>query len=257
MDTVLFSQDDAIALITLNRPEKLNAIDPSMLDRLEQIVDEIDQSEVIRVLILTGAGNRAFSVGADINAWSALDPLDMWRRWVRDGHRTLQRFASLRQPTIAAINGFALGGGLELALSADLRIASADARFGAPEVKIGTLPGWGGTERLSATIGPARAKHLVLTGEQVTARVALDWGLVTTVVEPDELVAKAGSLAEAIAANAPVSVQLAKQVLNAFSADSIATALESIAGALAASTSDGREGISAFMEKRDPRYSGH
>jgi enoyl-CoA hydratase/carnithine racemase len=136
-----------IATITLDRPEKLNAVTPEMLEGLEAALGSIEADESVRVLVLTGAGDRAFCAGADINAWASLDPIDMWRKWVRSGHRVIDRLEGLRQPTIAALNGIAYGGGLELALACDLRIAADTVKVAAPEVGIGTIPGWGMTTR--------------------------------------------------------------------------------------------------------------
>jgi enoyl-CoA hydratase len=206
----------------------------------------------IRALILTGAGERSFCVGADITAWAALAPLDMWRSWVRDGHRVLQRLAALRQPSIAAVNGFAFGGGLELALAADMRIAADTASFAMPEASIGTIPGWAGTRRLPEAIGVARAKQMIFSGARIDAATAERWGLVNEIVPHDRLLARAEDLARLIAANAPVSVQLAKAAI-----DGNADATEAIAGALAASTDDGHEGVAAFREKRKAEFRGH
>ncbi len=252
-DRILLAVDAPIATITLNRPDKLHAIDPPMLSRLEEIVREIDGALDIHVVILTATGDRAFCVGADINAWSALPPLDMWRRWVRTGHRVLDELARLRQPTIAALNGLTLGGGLELALACDLRLAADHVELGSPEVKIGTLPGWAGTRRLAALVGPARAKQLVLTGMRVNAATAAQWGLVNEVVPRADLMARVTALAREIASAAPVAVQLAKQAIDGALGDDPA-ALEAMAGALAAGTDDGREGIAAFREKRPPHF---
>jgi enoyl-CoA hydratase/carnithine racemase len=143
-DRIRYDMADSIATITLDRPEKLNALDPDMLAALETHIDRLDTTTEARILIMTGAGERAFCVGADIIAWAALEPIDMWRDWVRTGYRVLERLARLRIPTIAALNGFTLGGGLELALACDLRVAVESAQLGAPEVKIGTVPGWAG-----------------------------------------------------------------------------------------------------------------
>ena len=161
---VVLASGDGIATLTLHRPDKLNAIGPDMLAELDRLMAEIDVDPDVRVVIVTGSGDRAFSVGADVNAWTALEPLDMWRRWIREGHRVLQRLEQLRQPTIAAINGYAFGGGLELALAADIRIAADSATFALPETKIGTLPGWAGTTRLPRVIGVARSKQIDLLG---------------------------------------------------------------------------------------------
>jgi enoyl-CoA hydratase len=255
-ERVLLAIDGAIATVTLNRPEKLNAIDQAMLDRLEAIARELDRDTGVRVVLLTGAGERAFCVGADVNAWAALEPLDMWRRWVRDGHRVFDAVARLRQPTIAALNGFTLGGGLELALAADMRVAAEGIELAAPEVTIGTLPGWGGTKRLPALIGPARAKQMVLGGGRIDATTAERWGLVNEVVPRVDLMERVRALADEIAANAPVAVQLAKQIIDGQSGAGAAEAFEAMAASLAASTEDGREGIASFRAKRRARFAG-
>jgi enoyl-CoA hydratase len=248
---VALAVGDAVAILTLDRAAKLNALGPEMLAELERHIATIDRDNDVRVVILTGAGERAFCVGADVNAWSALEPLDMWRRWIREGHRVLRRLAHLRQPSIAAINGFAFGGGLELALAADIRIAAETASFAMPETKIGTLPGWAGTSRLPEAIGVARAKQMIFSGARIDAFTAERWGLVNEAVPGDGLMSRARELALEVAANAPVSVQLAKAAI-----DGDAAALEALAGALAASTEDGREGIASFREKRAPRFQG-
>lgn len=252
-ERILSTIDGAIATITLNRREKLNAITPQMLVMLERTVLEIEQRTDIRVVIITGAGERAFSAGADIAVWSELEPVEMWRRWVRDGHRVFNAIARLRQPTIAALNGHALGGGLELALAADLRIAAEGIELGSPEVRIGTVPGWGGTRRLARAVDVARAKQLILTGSRISAARAETWGLVNEVVPRPDVMTRAMEIAEEIAANAPVAVQIAKSLLDG---DDSGLTLEALAGALAAMTSDGAEGIAAFREKRAPRFTG-
>jgi enoyl-CoA hydratase len=248
---IVLATDSGVATLTLDRPAKLNAIGPEMVAELTRLLAEIDADRDIRAVIITGSGRRSFSVGADVNAWSALEPLDMWREWIRDGHRVLDRLANLRQPTIAAINGYAFGGGLELALAADIRIAAGLATFALPETKIGTLPGWAGTKRLPEAIGAARAKQMIFSGNSIDASTAERWGLVNEVVTLEALMDRCRSLASEIAANAPVSVQLAKAIINGDEA-----APEAFAGALAAGTKDGREGIAAFREKRSPRFTG-
>lgn len=244
-------QSGAIVTVTIDRPDKLNAIDPVMLASLDGLLAEIDRAADVRVVVITGAGEKAFCVGADIGAWSALDPLDMWRSWVRDGHRVFDRLASLRQPTIAAINGYCFGGGLELALACDLRIMAAETTMSSPETKIATLPGWAGTRRLPDLIGPARAKQMIFTGSRIDAPTALAWGLANEILPADQVRQRAQALADEIAANAPVAVQLAKAAI-----DGAPNSLEAIAGALAASTNDGREGVAAFREKRPPTFTG-
>jgi enoyl-CoA hydratase len=249
---VVVMSEDGVASLTLDRPAKLNAIGPDMLAELDRHLAKIDVDPNVRVVIVTGAGDRAFSVGADVDAWTALEPLDMWRRWIRDGHRVLQRLAHLRQPTIAAINGYAFGGGLELALAADIRVAADSATFALPETKIGTLPGWAGTTRLPETIGSGRSKQMIFSGCRIDAATAEHWGLVNEVVAPGLLVERCRTLALEIATNAPIAVQLAKAAVNGDR-----SAPEAFAAALAAGTEDGREGVAAFRQKRPPRFLGH
>ena len=253
---VLLAIDGAVATVTLNRPEKLNALTMDMIDALSGVAMQLDADRAVRCVILTGAGERAFCVGADINAWSALEALDMWRMWTKRGHQVFDQWAQLRQPVIAAINGHALGGGLELAAAADLRVATAAAQFGLPEVSIATVPGWSGTQRLTGILGPSRVKYLALTARRLSADEAWRAGLVHEVAGEEGLMAAALRLARDMCSMAPVSVQLVKQLINASSGLGMASALEGMAGALAGSTQDAREGVVSFRERRPPRYQG-
>lgn len=255
-DGVRLIIDGAVATVTLDRPAKLNTLTPEMLEELSAIAVRLDAESAVRCVILTAAGERAFCVGADINAWSTLEPLDMWRRWVRRGHQVFDQWARLRQPVIAALNGPALGGGLELAATADIRIAVPGASFGLPEAKIATCPGWSGSQRLVGLIGASAVKYLVLTGERIDAAEARRVGFVHEVTEGDRLLARAREMADGICRLAPVSVQLAKQIIDAGQGQGTALALEAMAGALAASTADAAEGIASFRDKRDPQYRG-
>ncbi|MDR5780758.1 enoyl-CoA hydratase/isomerase family protein [Caballeronia sp. LZ065] len=253
---VSVAREACVATVTLERPDKLNALTPSMLERLEQIAREFEADHETRVVILTGGSAKAFCVGADINEWATLEPLDMWRRWVRRGHQIFDQWARLRQPVIAAVNGHAFGGGLELAITADVRIAAMEARFALPEASIATCPGWSGTQRLVRLIGGSRAKYLALSGMRVSAADAHACGLVHEVVPREQLTARVHELALEMAARAPVALQLTKQLLNAASGEESAATLEAMAGALAATTQDAAEGIRSFREKRPPVYEG-
>jgi enoyl-CoA hydratase len=245
-----------VAVVTLARPAKLNSLTPAMLDELEAIARAFDADAGLRVVVLTGHGGKAFCVGADINEWASLAPLDMWRRWVKRGHQVFDQWARLRQPVITAINGHAFGGGLELALAGDIRLSAETAEFALPEASIGTCPGWSGSQRLVHLIGASRAKYLALSGMRLTAPHALAAGLVHEVTRPDHLMERAGQLARDMAAKAPVALQLTKQLVNAAAGEGTAAALEAMAGALAATTDDGVEGIRSFKEKRAPHYLG-
>jgi enoyl-CoA hydratase len=253
--TVRLRRDGDSAVLTLARPEKLNALTPDMLRQLADCVRDLDADDEIRTVLVTAEGEGAFCAGADLNAFADHDPLAVWRRWAHHGHQAFQALASLRQPTIAVLHGGAYGGGLELAMACDLRVAADTARLGMPEVGIGTLPGWGGTARLASLVGLARAKRLVLTGELLDAQTALQWGLVDEVAPPGEVRATAERLASLIRSRGPVAVQLAKQVL-AHATPANVEALESLAGALSAATHDRAEGLQAFRERRTPRFLG-
>jgi enoyl-CoA hydratase len=250
---VNLSLDGPLARLVLDRPEKLNALDPEMLGQLEEAIARVEQSSDIRVIILEASGEKAFCVGADILAWTALSPLGMWSEWVRRGHRIFDRVERVRQPLICAIQGLAYGGVLELALACDVRIISDTARLAMPEVKLGTVPGWGGSERLSQLIGKARAKQMIFSGEPIAADVAERWGLANEVVPAASLRDRVATLASKIADNAPVAVQTAKQLI----AGSSTATLESLAAAVNAFSEDAKEGLAAFREKRPPKFKGY
>ena len=250
------SEDGGIVTVRLMRADKLNALTPAMIDELGKIALALDERNDVRCVVLTGDGERAFCVGADINVWSALAPIDMWRLWVRRGHRVFDLWARLRPPVIAAINGHALGGGLELAAVADIRIADPKASFGLPEASIATCPGWSGTQRLSSLIGPSRVKYLALTGRRIDAAEAWRLGLVHELSAAGDALPHALRLAAEIAQLAPVSLQLTKQLIDAGNGEGTAATLEALAGAVAAATHDAAEGLASFRGKRPANYHG-
>ena len=251
---VTVTTDRTVATICLDRPAKHNALTPEMLEQLDAILIELDADRSVRVVVLTGAGNRSFCAGADIKRFKALHPLDMWAQWTRRGLRIFEHLAKLRQPTIAAVSGNAYGGGFELALACDLRVLADDATLGLTEVGIGTLPGWGGTGRLRDLVGAGRAKQLIFTGHPLTADQALSWGIANQLAAKGGVVAAATALAELIASRAPIAVQMAKQAIDSGTAYQL---IEQVASAATAFTDDAREGLASFTEKRPPDYSGH
>ena len=248
--------DGAVATITLDRAAKLNALTTAMLEALEAACAALDRDAAVRAVIVASSSTNACCAGADILEWGPLGALGMWQRWVRDGQRVFDRLARLRQPTIAAIGGIAYGGGLELALACDLRIGAADARFAFPEVTVGAVPGWAGSQRLPRVIGAGRAKQLILLGQPIDAATAAAWGLVSEIVPADRLQPRALELARRIAENAPTAVQAAKQLVDAGLGEGRTSALEALGAGLAAATADAREGITAFREKRKPKFTG-
>lgn len=252
--TVHLSIDAGIARITLARPAKLNVLDGAMIAVLTSVADTIEADRDVRVAILTGEG-KAFCAGGDIAAWGGLEPLDMWRHWVPAGHRAFDRLARLRVPLIAVLNGHALGGGLELAATADLRIAEEQAKLGLPETSLGTVPGWSGTQRLVRRFGAQVVRRLALSGAIVEAAEAERLGLVDEVVPRAQGLARAAELAAAISTRGPVSIAIAKQLINAAEGEETAAAVEAIAGALTSYTEDLREGVASFREKRKPAFS--
>jgi enoyl-CoA hydratase len=248
---------DGAAIVTVNRPEALNALDLEHAGELRARLEELADDDGARVVVLAGAGDRSFIAGADIKYMQALGVLD-GLRWGELGHRCGQLLETMPKPTIAMINGFALGGGCELALACDLRIASSNARIGQPEIDLGILPGWGGSQRLARTTTLGYAKELIYTGRQVGAQEALERGLVNAVHEPGELLAKTRELCETLAAKSPVALAAAKEAANlAFSGDHSGNLrTEAHLFSMAFATEDQKEGMAAFVEKREPRFSG-
>ena len=241
---------DGIRLLTINKPQSLNALDSEVLRELGSVVAETAADESIRVLIITGEG-RAFVAGADISEMVSKDPMQ-GLAFGKSGAEVFRAIEQLPIPVIAAVNGFALGGGCELAMACDLRIASSKAKFGQPEVGLGIIPGFSGTQRLPRLVGPAKAKELVYTGEVIRADEALRIGLVNKVVEPEALIDEALALAEKIAAQAPVAVQLAKKAIDTGLQADIDTgiAIENDLFALCFSTRDQKVRMEAFLNKK-------
>lgn len=247
--------DGQIATLTIDRPEVRNALDLATVNECHQALRELAANAEVGVLVITGAGEQAFVSGADIN--------DIRARTLEDGLAAINSslFSSIERfprPTIAAVNGYALGGGCELALACDIRIASETARFGQPELKLGIIPGAGGTQRLPRIIGMGRAKHLVLTGEIIDARRALEIGLVTAVTPPAELMTRTRELAGRILRHGPLAARLAKLSLNASARVDLDSGLliETLAQAICYDSEDKREGTTAFLEKRKPAFKG-
>ncbi|MCS0503355.1 enoyl-CoA hydratase/isomerase family protein [Ancylobacter mangrovi] len=255
MDLVNIDRDGAVGTIVLARSAKLNALTPQMIGEIGSAIEELEASPNIRVAVLTGQG-RAFCVGADVNIWGSLTPEDVRRSWILNGHRVFQRIETSRLPVVAAIHGMAFGGGLELALAADIRVIDAEAKVALPETSIGTVPGWGGTQRLSRLVGLPRAKLMALTGRRIDAATALAWGLATDVSEPGAAFAKAMEVAHEIAGMAPISTQIAKSILNGGLGIGSDATFELLAGMAAAGTDDAREGVQALRERRPPHFNG-
>ncbi|MBN9440925.1 enoyl-CoA hydratase/isomerase family protein [Bosea sp. (in: a-proteobacteria)] len=244
-----------IATITLARPEKLNALDDVMVGLLGRFADAIDADRSVRAVILTGEG-KAFCAGGDIVAWGGLSPLEMGQGWVRSGHRVFDKLARMKPPVIAALNGHALGGGLELAVTADIRICEAQAKIGLPETGLGMIPGWSGTQRLVRRLGGQVARRLALTGEIVTAETALSLGIVDQVVEKGGALAAAQAMAERICQRGPVANLVVKQLINAAEDEDSGAIMETLASSLVSYTDDVKEGVTAFQQKRTPTYRG-
>jgi enoyl-CoA hydratase len=248
--------ENGIATITIRRPAKLNALDEGLIDALSSACRSIERNETVRVVILTGEGEKAFSSGGDIGAWSTLEPVDFSRHWLRNGHQVFDALARLRQPVIAVLNGHALGGGLELAACADIRIAEEHIKIGLPESGLGIIPGWSGTQRTVRRFGGQIVRRLVLFGEMLEPADALKHGIVDYVTAPGQGMVKARALAEHVLGRAPVATELCKMLINAAEGEERERPIEAIAGLAAAQTADLREGVTAFHEKRKPNFTG-
>jgi len=256
-ENLLFQVEDGIAVLTFNRPKALNALNSRTLAELDALLQAEARDPAVRALVLTGAGDKAFVAGADIAEMSAMTAQQA-RVFAELGQRAFSRLEALPIPTIAAVNGYALGGGGELALSCDLVYASERARFGQPEVNLGLLPSWGGTQRLARRVGAMRALEMVLTGEMVEAKSAKEMGLCLDVLAPEALLPHAKAKAKVIASRGPLAVAAAKRVLRAGADAGLAQglALEAEAFGLVFASDDMREGTKAFLEKRPAHFKG-
>lgn len=249
--TVLLEVKNRIGYITINRPEALNALSSQVLADLNEVLDQVEKSEEIRVVIVTGAGEKAFVAGADIKEMDLMSPIQAFE-YMTFANDTFTRLSDLRQPTIAVLNGYALGGGMELALSTDIRIGFEKTVVGFPEVGLGIIPGFAGTQRMSRLIGTSRAKELIFTARTVKGQEAYDLGILNKLVPAEELLSSAEELAAAIMKNAPLAVEKAKHVIQVGAELPLKNAirLETEAEALLFSTEDKLEGMRAFVEKR-------
>jgi len=247
---------DRIATITVNRPDKLNALNDATIAELGRAIDEANSRDDVAAVLLTGAG-RAFIAGADISELESQSPLEAQRR-ARVGQAIFRRFETSPKPTVAAINGFALGGGCELAMACHVRIASEKAKLGQPEVKLGIVPGYGGTQRLPRLVGRGAALRLLLTGDMIDAAEAFRLGLVDQVVAPDALIATARAMLTAMAANAPLAMAGCIEAVNRGLDVPLneGCTIESDFFGLLSATADMKEGMRAFLEKRAPDFTG-
>ena len=257
LENILWRVEDGVGIATMNRPKALNALDARTIRELGELLGVVEADASLRALVLTGAGDKAFVAGADIAEMSAIGPLDA-RRFAEAGQRTLERLEGLGIPTIAAVNGFALGGGCELAMACDLIYASEKARFGQPEVNLGIIPGFGGTQRLQRRVGSARAMEMILTGDMADAATAKAWGLALDVLPPEKLLDHAVAQARKIASKGPGAIAAAKRILRATAQPQLAAGQEMEADAFGMlfGTADGKEGLRAFVEKRPARFQG-
>lgn len=251
---ILVEREDPIAIVTLNRPDKLNALNWALIGELADALEALDRDDAIRCIVLTGAGDRAFAAGADIAEMADKTPIQM----AAGGFDNWSRIRRIRKPIVAAVGGYALGGGNELAMHADIIIASENAKFGQPEILIGVMPGAGGSQRLARTIGKYRAMEICLTGNQFTAQQMHEWGIVNHVVPRGEHLEEAKKMAHKIAEQAPVAIRFIKEaVLTAFETPlEQGLEYEKRLFAFLFSTEDQKEGMRAFLAKESPKFQG-
>lgn len=253
---VLVKVEDGVCWISLNRPNKLNSVVPEMLDLISEALDDAEADETVRCVVITGVGDRAFCAGADVTFLSGLSSGEAEMVISRKGHKTFMKILSLSKPVVAAVNGYALGGGCELAAVCDFRIASEKARFGQSEINLGLIPGWGGTQLLPKLVGVAKAKEMTMTGAILSAEEALRAGLVNKVVAPDRFEEEVKTFVASLVNGPPLALAEAKRLVNmSIDLDAGLNAEAEAFGSLF-STSDLKEGFAAFKEKRKPTFKG-
>lgn len=256
-ETILFEVQDGVALVTINRPQVLNALSPQVLDDVFDVVEEVRKNSAIRVLVLTGAGEKAFVAGADISEFPKMNPLQA-RAFAEKGQELFFALEQLPIPVIACVNGFALGGGCELAMSCDFIYASEKAKFGQPEINLGIIPGFGGSQRLARLVGRAKAKELCMTGEMIDAQQAKELGMAAKVFAAEHILEETMKVARKLAGCSQVALRAIKQVVDRGVDVDLKTgcALEMEAFAVCFASEDAREGALAFLEKRKPGFKG-
>jgi enoyl-CoA hydratase len=254
---LLFEKADGIGIVTVNRPKALNALNAATVKELDQMADQLAKDDEVQVVIITGGGEKAFVAGADITEMRPMSAI-AGRTWAKLAQAVFNKIENLPKPVIAAVNGFALGGGNELAMACDIRIASEKAKFGQPEVSLGIPPGFAGTQRLPRLVGKGRAKELLFTGDMIDAAEAYRIGLANKVVAPEELMDAAKAMAKKIMSRAPLAVQICKSAVNeGLDVDlESGVAYEAEVFGLCFATDDQKEGMAAFVEKRKPNFSG-
>src|SRR5580704_12170833 len=256
-ENILYEKKNAIAYVTVNRPKVLNALNMATMDELRTAFTDAKNDANIRVCIMTGSGEKAFIAGADIGELQKQDAVG-GKVYTHRGQSVLDLIENLGKPVIACINGFALGGGCEIAMACTMRLASENAKLGQPEVKLGIIPGYGGTQRLPRLVGKGRAMQLILSGEIITAQEAYRMGLVNEVTPASELIPRAEAIAQKIIANAPLAVQYAMEAVNKGMEMTLSEGLylEAVLFSVACSSEDKKEGTTAFLEKRAPQFKG-
>ncbi len=247
--------NEGVSLIAIDRPKSLNALNLETLKEIDQALEEVKENEEVKVVIITGAGEKAFVAGADISEMKDMNPLKA-KEFAEFGQKVFRKIELMKKPVIAAVNGYALGGGCELAMACDIRIASHNAKFGQPEVGLGIIPGFGGTQRLPRIVGMSKAKELIYTGDMIDAEEALIIGLVSKVVEQEKLLEEAYNIAKKIMSKGMIAVRLAKEAINIGINADIETGMsyEAKAFAVCFATEDQKEGMAAFLEKRAPKF---
>jgi enoyl-CoA hydratase len=246
--------DGPVAELRIDNPAKLNSLTLAMLETLEDHCAALERNPSVVAVVVTANGDRAFCAGADITAWSELSPADFARHWVREGHRIFDRLARLSKPTVAAISGHALGGGLELAAACDLRVMAPQATLGLPEAGVGIVPGWSGTQRLTRLLPEPVVKEMALFGQRLSAERALALGFVTEVAEDTR--AAALEIVRHVAALSPRAVEVAKYLIHAAADEDRSALIEALGGGMTAASADKAEGVAAFRAKRKPEFPG-